>query len=159
MTKTFFALLIGIVCFSTGCASQTLLQVRPGQIQHVVVVWLKPEADRHAVIRSIQTLREVPGVIDIRVGQKLASDRQVVDSTYDLMLVFTFENEQALRDYDRSPQHQEVVESVIKPYVARFIVYDASVVDYAMGQQVEQDLEQFRRQSLEKQRKFIDRRS
>jgi hypothetical protein len=75
------------------------------------------------------------------------------------MLVFTFENEQALRDYDRSPQHQEVVESVIKPYVARFIVYDASVVDYAMGQQVEQDLEQFRRQSLEKQRKFIDRRS
>lgn len=159
MTNILMTLWIGLLFFSTGCASQTLLQVRPGQVQHVVVVWLKPDADRQAVVRSIQTLRQIPGVIDIRVGQKIPSDRKVVDSTYDLMLIFTFENEQALRQYDQSPQHQEVVESVIKPYVARFTVYDASVIDYAVGQKVEQDLEQFRRQSLENQRKIIDRRS
>lgn len=144
---------------SVGCANPLFTVTERGQIRHVVVVWLKPGANADAVIRSAETLRSVPGVVDISVGKKIASDRPVVDSSYDLMLVFTFENEAAMRAYDQSPQHKQVVETVIKPNVAKFVVYDSTIEDYKVGEQVEQDLKEFRRDAYKKQQDIVDRRS
>ncbi len=98
-------------------------------------------------------------MIDISVGKKITSDRPVVDSSYDLMLVFTFESEAAMRAYDQSPEHKRVVETVIKPNIARFVVYDSTIEDYKVGEQVEQDLQKFRRDAYKKQQDIVDRRS
>lgn len=151
--------LSALLLLVTGCANPLFTVTERGQVRHVVVCWLKPDTNADAIVESVQTLRSVPGVIDISVGKKIPSDRPVVDSSYDLMLVFTFQDEAAMRAYDQSPQHKRVVETVIKPNIAKYLVYDSTIEDYKVGSQVEKEVEQFRRDALKKQRDIVDRRS
>jgi hypothetical protein len=96
-------------------------------VVHVVLVWLKKPGDpagRDAIVRSSKSLRSIPGVVSVRAGRAIPSDREVVDSSYDVGLVVTFTDEAAMRAYGSHPVHQKVVEEVIKPHVERYRVYD-----------------------------------
>jgi hypothetical protein len=98
-----------------------------GQIKHVVVMWLKNPGDaavRKQLIDAKSSLAKIPGVIEVSAGEVVKSDRPVVDSSYDVAYVVTFNNEQSLRAYGPHPIHQKLVEDVIKPNVAKFTVYD-----------------------------------
>lgn len=98
-----------------------------GAVQHVVVCWLKEpgnSAARARLIEACQVFLDIPGVLDVQAGPPLASDRPVVDDSFDVALIITFESEQALRDYLPHPLHRQVVDELVKPLVERFIVYD-----------------------------------
>jgi hypothetical protein len=49
----------------------------------------------------------------------------VVDSTFDVTLVVTLRDEAALRAYASHPVHRRVLETAVRPLVARYVVYDA----------------------------------
>jgi hypothetical protein len=100
-------------------------------VAHVVLVWLKKPGDpagRDAIVRSSKSLWSIPGVVSVRAGPAIPSDREVVDSTYDVGLVVLFSDEAAMRAYGSHPVHQRMVEEVIKPHVERYRVYDFKIV-------------------------------
>jgi hypothetical protein len=96
-------------------------------VVHVVLVWLKKPGDpagRDAIVRSARSLWSIPGVVSVRAGRAIPSDREVVDSSYDVGILVTFEDEAAMRAYGSHPVHQRMVEQVIEPHVERYRVYD-----------------------------------
>lgn len=97
------------------------------RVQHVVIVWLKDHgspAARQQYIENSRRLGRLPMVLRYQVGTVLAGDRAVVDSSYDVGVVATFENDQALRDYLAHPEHRKVIEESLKPLVEKAVVYD-----------------------------------
>lgn len=108
-----------------GCASTC---ERPaGTVQHVVVVWLKEPGDaaaRAKLIETAQGLESIPGIVSLRVGEPLASDREVVDDSFDVALVIDFTDAAALAAYDTHPDHVRAVEEVLAPLSERIVVYD-----------------------------------
>ncbi|QXP86118.1 Dabb family protein [Methylococcus sp. Mc7] len=98
-----------------------------GRVQHVVIVWLKDHgnpAARQQYIENSRRLGKLPMVLRYQVGTVLAGDRAVVDGSYDVGVVATFENDQALRDYLAHPEHRKVIEESLKPLVEKAVVYD-----------------------------------
>ena len=98
----------------------------PG-VSHVVLMWLKNPGDATAVKKIIEAsrqFRQIPGVIDIKAGRPLPSTRPVVDSSYDVGLVMTFQDEGALQAYETHPQHVKAVKEVLRPLAAKIQVYD-----------------------------------
>ena len=150
-------LLIPLLLTLVGCSSTPNGLTETGQIRHIVVIWLKPGADATKVIASTEQLREIPGVVEIGYGRKLASDRAAVDSSYDLALVVTFDSEQSLRAYDNHPIHAKVLEDVIKPHVAKYVIYDSTIDSYSWGKSVDEAIVARRRKAFQQQREIIDR--
>ena len=99
----------------------------PAGVEHVVVCWLKKPGDaegRGKVIDGTNALRQIPGVRGVKVGVMLPGDRPVVDSTYDVAMVISFDDRKSLGEYVNHPVHQKLVKEVIQPLVEKYRVYD-----------------------------------
>ena len=97
-----------------------------GAVTHVVVFWLNDSGnarDRDGLIAACHALKDIPGVKDVRVGEVLPSTRPVVDSTYDVGLVITFEDARAMQEYGPHPIHQKLVQGM-GPRIRKFVIYD-----------------------------------
>lgn len=121
--------LFSILLIAASVSCQTLPRpvLARGTVTHVVVCWLKHPGDSTARARLIEiskTFRAIPGVIDVCAGRVLPSARPPVDSTFDIALVITFVDRDALQGYVDHPIHQKAVRESIKPLVKRFVVYD-----------------------------------
>ncbi len=118
--------MLWLALIGMGCQSM-LASPHDPRITHVVVCWLKNpgnEAVRRELIRESKKLRTIPGVVDISAGIAVPSTRPVVDSSYDVALVVTFRNQQALNRYLADPRHQLLLKNTIRPTVDHYKVYD-----------------------------------
>lgn len=120
-----FTLLFVFLCFAAtpGIASAA---EEPG-VAHVVLVWLKEPgnvAHRQQIIEGTHRLREIPGVLDLQVGEVIQSERDVVDDSYDVALYFRFASRQALQEYLVHPRHKTTVKEQFVSIMARFRVFD-----------------------------------
>jgi hypothetical protein len=116
-----------LLAISTCSCTSSTDPAKSGTITHVIVVWLKKPGDqaaRQQVISESKNLREIPGVRSVRTGTVLASDRQVVDSTFDVAIVMTLDSKADLANYTAHPKHQALVQNVIRPLVDHYKVYD-----------------------------------
>ena len=123
--RTLIALLLITM---SGCAS--LRPAGGGEIDHVVVIWLKDHGNaqqQQQMIDRSKTFTQIPGVLSVSVGTCLPSTRPVVDSSYDVALVMRFANEQALLEYDQPPIHKKAVQELLAPLAAKFVIYDFRV--------------------------------
>ena len=96
-------------------------------VEHVVVVWLKSPGNaehRRRIIDESEVLRRIPGVIGLRIGEMIPSERSIVDSTFDVALIVSFIDRAALDTYLTHPVHVELVENTLKPLVEKIRVYD-----------------------------------
>ena len=99
-------------------------------VAHVVLVWLKHPGDaaaRRAIVDAGESLKTIPGVVDVRAGPALPSTRPVVDSSYDVGVLVTFTDEQALQAYPTHPTHLKVLEEILKPNADHYKVYDFTI--------------------------------
>ncbi len=97
------------------------------RIHHVVIVWLKDAgsaAAREQYIAGSRRLSKLPMVLDYRVGTALPGTREIVDSSYDVAVVATFADQQAITAYMEHPEHQKIIDETLKPLVAKAVVYD-----------------------------------
>jgi Stress responsive A/B Barrel Domain len=97
------------------------------RIVHVVMVWLKEPgnaAQRARVIEATRGFASIPGVMEIRVGEPLPSQRATVDDSFDVGLYMTFSSQEALEGYLTNPEHQAAQETVLRPLVKRVLIYD-----------------------------------
>ena len=94
---------------------------------HTVFLWLKePKNDqhRHQLLRASDQLRAIPGVVDIRYGETIASDRAIVDDSFHVGIYIYFSDVEAMNRYIVHPRHKRLVEQALKPIVDRIVVYD-----------------------------------
>jgi hypothetical protein len=118
---------------AVACGTTAVAEVPGGEtrVHHVVIVWLKDAgnpAAREQYIAQSRRLSKLPMVIDYRIGTALPGGREIVDSTYDVAVVSTFANRQAVTAYMEHPEHKEVIEQALKPLVAKAVVYDFAEV-------------------------------
>src|SRR6267142_5656488 len=115
-------LLSALAFTATSCKSTTnynsagAKSTSPGQVEHVVLVWMKDPSDsaaRQKIIAATKTFKQIPGVIDARAGRAVPSTRPVVDSTFDIGIVVTFKDRAALEAYGPHPIHQKAAQELI----------------------------------------------
>ncbi|MGB1580528.1 MAG: Dabb family protein [Nevskiales bacterium] len=100
---------------------------KPPGVIHVVMVWLKEPgnpAHRQQIISGSKKLEAIPGVQEIRVGEVVESEREVVDDSFDVALYMRFASEEAMQTYLAHPDHVNAVKEYFLPIMDRYRVYD-----------------------------------
>lgn len=125
-------LLVGSLLL-TACASMpgpslpTTSMPGDGSRLHVVLFWLKPDmpaAERAAIpVEMAAKAASVPGLDVCWTGAPAGTPRDVVDNSYDLMLVMRFRDAAAAKAWDDDPIHQQLV-ARFAPHFAKVVVYD-----------------------------------
>jgi len=129
--------LVAIGCAMASCKSTTTYnsssEVKPasaGQVEHVVLVWMKDPTDsatRQKIIAATKTFRQIPGVIDARAGRAVPGARPVIDSSFDVGIVVTFKDRAALDAYGPHPIHDKAARELIVPAMKSIKVYDTEL--------------------------------
>ncbi|CAD5108431.1 Dabb family protein [Zestomonas carbonaria] len=83
-------------------------------VHSVIIVWLKePTNEEHIarLTRACESLRDIPGVREVRFGPRAELDRvSPADDTFDFGTIVTFDSLQAARDYGPHPIHQQAAQ-------------------------------------------------
>lgn len=98
-----------------------------GTVDHVVLMWQKRPGnttDRQALLSACSELRVIPGIKFLDSGTALASERPVVDDSFDVGLTLRFDSAKSLHAYEIDPRHLKRVNEVFKPLTKKIIVYD-----------------------------------
>ena len=117
-------LLLTLLAFS-GCAG--LGSRHDGALQHVVLIWLKDagNAEQQAkIIEVSRSFRDIPGVLDVQAGKAVASERDIVDDSFDVGILVVVPDERRLAEYLAHPIHQRAKNDVLLPLVEKILVYD-----------------------------------
>ncbi|MCA8951444.1 MAG: Dabb family protein [Planctomycetes bacterium] len=111
-----------------SCAAVGERRPPAGTVDHIVLIWLQQPGDQAAIARIEATAadlaRAIDGIVDLNVGRALASDRDVVDDSFDVALVMRFRDAAAMNAYLVHPVHVRAVTEVLQPLTARLLVYD-----------------------------------
>jgi hypothetical protein len=125
--KFFTIAIVFLLFFLPACQQGKDLPASISNVHHVVVCWLNKPGNKEARQKVIEVSRgfsAIPGVIDVRAGRVIHSEREIVDSSFDVAIYLSFENEQKLFEYLNHPIHKKAVEETLKPLVRKVIVYD-----------------------------------
>ena len=96
-------------------------------LEHIVVVWLNDPGNathRQTIIDESEVLRTIPGVLSLKSGTVIPSERAIVDSSFDVALIVSFADAAALQAYLAHPLHVQLVNETLKALVAKIRVYD-----------------------------------
>jgi len=108
-----------------GCAS--VREARRPVVHHIVLCWLKEPGNaehRRQIVEASRSFRQIPGVLDVRAGEAIESDRDIVDDSFDVAIVLAFADTERLAEYLAHPVHQKAKHDVLLPIVERIVVYD-----------------------------------
>jgi hypothetical protein len=114
-------ILILMVLIMSSCSS---VNNSTPQVQHIVMCWLKPDASQAEFIEAVKALKKIDEVQSVSIGSKLESIEPVADNSFDISFIITFKNNDDLKVYLDHPKHVEAVKTVLKPALAKVIVYD-----------------------------------
>jgi len=120
-------LLITLIVILVGCTNPIEKTTGAEQVNHIVFCWLKEpgnSAHRQKIIETSRSFRKIPGVIEVRVGEVIPSDRKIVDDSFDVGISLTFANTDDMNIYLEHPLHKEAVQKVLQPLLKKIVVYD-----------------------------------
>ncbi len=127
MSRIFYVgILLTATLATAGCKSVPPPGA-PGPVHHVIVCWLHEpgkSGHRKKIIDVSHELQKLPGVVTAHAGGVVPSERPVVDNSYDVAVIMTFNSVDDMKGYLADPRHTMAVEKVLKPLVQRMIVYD-----------------------------------
>lgn len=96
-------------------------------VVHTVYLWLQDPGNqqhRNQLLTATERLSAIPGVLELRYGEVIESDRAIVDDSFDVGIYFYFSDVAAMKRYLVHPLHRQVVEQDINPLVERIVVHD-----------------------------------
>lgn len=96
-------------------------------IHHVVIVWFKDDinqTDLNDIFTEINKLKKIPGIISLHTGSPIASERPIVDDSFDMGIHMTFRTADEMNDYLQHPIHVAFINKWIKPVLKKILVYD-----------------------------------
>jgi hypothetical protein len=121
------ALFLTCLALSLAPAGAQAVATRSGQVTHVMLFWLKRPGnvdDQNYLLRALRTLRRARGVNDMRVGRSLPLDRPSVEQSFDLGVVMTFRDREALEKFERDRQREQAINAMLGPLVRQYTVYN-----------------------------------
>ena len=111
---------------TVGCVSNHQSE-REKALSHVVLCWLKEPGNtehRNQIIEVSKTFTKIPGVLDVRVGKVIESNRSIVDDSFDVGILVVVLDAKRLQEYLDHPIHQNAKRDVLLPLVEKVLVYD-----------------------------------
>jgi Stress responsive A/B Barrel Domain len=121
------ALFLTCIALSFVPAGAQAVATRSGQVTRVMLFWLKRPGnvdDQNYLRRALRTLRRARGVNDMRVGRSLPVDRPSVEQSFDLGVVMTFRDREALEKFERDQQRKQAIDAMLGPLVRQYTVYN-----------------------------------
>ncbi|MCK5945254.1 MAG: Dabb family protein [Planctomycetes bacterium] len=95
----------------------------PGDVDHLVLLWLKQPHDERALRRLEQDGRafvgRIPGLTHVSLGRAWIDDEALQDSPYDVAFAMNFVDLAALQAYEQHPQHPAAVTELLQPHADR----------------------------------------
>jgi hypothetical protein len=125
--KLFFVAIIFVLFLLPACQQGKDIPNSTSRVYHVVICWLKDSGNKEArqkIIEASRGFSSIPGVVNVKAGSVIHSEREIVDSSFDVAIYLSFENEQKLNEYLIHPIHKNAVEETLKPLVRKIVVYD-----------------------------------
>lgn len=120
-------ILLAISLLMGGCGQMPASSSGSGAINHVVLIWLKDGGNpqqRHQIIEATRGLQQIPGVITVRAGSVVPSERSVVDSSFDVGVQMLFADRQSMERYLSNPEHLRIVNQIVMPLTKKLVIYD-----------------------------------
>ena len=108
-----------------GCSS-----IEPAHghaLHHVVLCWLKEPGNarhRQQIVEVSKSFRDIPGVLEVRAGQVVSSEREIVDDSFDVAILIIVPDQKRLAEYLDHPIHQKAKKDVLLALVDKIVVYD-----------------------------------
>jgi len=96
-------------------------------LRHIVLCWLKEPGNvehQEKIIEVTKLFREIPGVLDAQAGKAVASERSIVDDSFDVGILVVVKDKNALEAYLRHPVHDDAKKKILLPLIDRLVVYD-----------------------------------
>lgn len=131
MKKILSMLSLSVLLLVSTSTAQAETSAPQHKVHHLVVVWLKKHGDeavRKQYIEASKQLAKLPGVLAYHIGTPATIKHEhpspALDSSYDIAISSTFENQQALEDYAKHSDHKKIIHEVLKPLVEKYKVYD-----------------------------------
>jgi len=121
------AMFLTCIALSLAATGAQAVATHSGQVTHVMLFWLKRPGnvdDQNYLRRALRTLRRARGVNDIRVGRPLLVDRPGVEQSFDLGVVITFRDREALEKFERDPRREQAIDAILRPLVRQYTVYN-----------------------------------
>jgi hypothetical protein len=120
---------IFLICLVLSLSSSNAhaANARSGQVTQVMLFWLKRPGnvdDQNILRRGLHTIRRFRGVTDMRIGRPLPLGRPDLEQSFDLGVVVTFRDREALEKFQHGPRRGEVLNAMLQPLVRRYIVYN-----------------------------------
>ena len=120
--KHFFLFTLLAASGCTGLGSR-----HDGALQHVVLIWLKDVGDAEQQAKIIEVSKsflDISGALQVQAGKAVASDRGIVDDSFDVGILVVVPDERRLAEYLAHPIHQRAKSDVLMPLVEKILVYD-----------------------------------
>ncbi len=122
------AILILLASFFGACAPFTGDAIRKRPVEHIVLVWLKRPGnytDRATLIACARKFQaEIKEIERLDAGLAVASERPIVDDSFDVGFVMRFANKADMDAYEKHPVHQKTVKETLLPLAKKVQVYD-----------------------------------
>lgn len=98
-----------------------------GQVVHVIMMWFDDSVtaeQRQQVIEVTRGFSEIPGVVEIRVGETVQAGGGKIDNSYSVGAYIVLRNEAALEEYINHPIHLAAKQSGVLDGLERMVVYN-----------------------------------
>lgn len=109
-----------------GCSQQPTKH--QATLQHVVIVWLKAEYQTPEYLQRLNAetakLAKLPGVLALNQGAAIASERPMVDDSFDYAVLMTFASPEDMVAYTSHPLHRAFIRNFIAGKVTKLTIYD-----------------------------------
>jgi hypothetical protein len=114
---------VTVLALLAGCAGP----LPSTRVNHVVLCWLKEPGNaehRQRVLAESYAMKQIPGVLEVRGGLPVPSDRDIVDDSFDIAVSFSFASVADMNAYLQHPTHQKAAKEVLGPLARKIVVYD-----------------------------------
>lgn len=102
--------------------------VKSGQsVNHVILVWFKEDTSPEWISRVMSEtlkLQNIKQVKTLNIGKPIASDRPIVDSSFDLGIYMRFDSIEDLNTYLKDIRHSDFFKTYIQNKTRKLVIYD-----------------------------------
>lgn len=127
LSNKFLALTVALTfCLATHLPASAD-EAPQGNVVHLVVMWFKDGGtalQRQQVIEATRSFKDIPGVLDIRVGETLNEEGGPIYNAFSVAMYIVLEDETALEGYMNHPIHLAVKKSGLLEGLERMVVYN-----------------------------------
>ncbi len=120
-------ILLSLVLNSCLFFGSGALAADKGNINHVVLIWLKEPGNlqmRQEFIKHSKKLNALPGIVTRQVGIVKKTGRKIADDSFDVAVNAILKDQAAFDAYMNAPLHKKIVEEKLKPLIDHAVVYD-----------------------------------